>query len=332
MTQLRIFPISTLLLSALFLLLFVQDVDAYDRYYNGPNGNCAYCHGDYYNSLHAFHISGSDPITNKCNLCHTGSGYGNPLIMWSAIGGGTGKGCTGCHGRDYGETISGNYGGFPTAGKPKASGYGLRKLHLNIGYTECLACHADVPQEFIKPEYVNPPYYSRSDVGVGGEPMYACDNEDTANDGNSRGLDNDGDLDYDADDSDCSLTFNSHIIDNSTGGSIEFSLNAGSANASRTYVVLASVTGTDPGTPLPGGNATLPLNWDFFTDLILQLGIYGSPITSNFVGSLDGSGKTRAYLNIPANSGGVGAVIDFAFCLRWPWEFASNPNPIEIVP
>lgn len=328
------FPIYAFLILICSLVFFLPSSNAYDRYYNGPFGNCAYCHGNFYNNLHTLHQGGQDPITTNCALCHTqpiGSAD-NPLIMWSAVDNGNGLGCSGCHGRDYGETITANYGGFPTLGKPKASGYGLRKHHTNAGVIECLACHADVPQSSIHPEWVNPPYYLRSDVHVGGEKCYACDQEDTANDANNRGLDNDGDLDYDADDSDCSLTFDTHIIENTPGGTVQFYLDAGPAFASRTYVVLASVTGIDPGTPLPGGAATLPLNWDFFTDLLLQIALSGSPITTNFLGALDANGESTASLFIPPGPGAVGTEINFAFCLRWPWEFASNPNPIEIVP
>lgn len=326
-------------LSSLFLLtvaalmtMVAPDLNAYDRYYNGSNGNCAACHGNFYSKYHSLHIGGSDAITGTCNLCHTGGSYGNPLIMWSGINGGNGLGCTGCHGRDYGETIIKNYGGYPTAGKPKSSGYGLRKYHKNHGYNQCLSCHVDVIQEFIEPEHVNPPYFSRNDVHVGGESMFACDNEDTGNDGDSVGLDNDGDGRYDANDSDCALTFNTHVIDDDTGGTVDFALDAGASKASRKYYVLGSLSGTAPGTPLPGGTTTMPLNWDLFTDLALALSINGSPVFADFLGTLDGNGEGSAQLNAPPSPGIAGTVIDFVFILDWPWEFASNPNPVKFVP
>ncbi|MCD4726763.1 MAG: VCBS repeat-containing protein, partial [Pirellulales bacterium] len=50
------------------------------------------------------------------------------------------------------------------------------------------------------------------------------------------------------------------------GGSVNFSLNAGGGNKNRIYLLAGSVSGTSPGTLLPGGLATIPLNRDWFTD------------------------------------------------------------------
>ncbi len=180
---------------------------AYESYHDptlNGGGYCATCHpgfvGGRHSRLHALHAEGVDPLTFNCLLCHTGASFENPLVMWSKQGG---LGCMGCHGRDYGETVESDYRGLPTLGKPKASGYGLRKLHLRNGITVCQDCHADVPQQAILPENVNPPYYARSDVALAGEAADACANEDSLNDADSRGLDNDGDLQYERDDADC---------------------------------------------------------------------------------------------------------------------------------
>ncbi|MFH1998768.1 MAG: hypothetical protein ABIK28_03760 [Planctomycetota bacterium] len=118
-----------------------------------------------------------------------------------------------------------------------------------------------------------------------------------------------------------------------TGGTVNFLLNAGSSHAGRNYLMLGGVTGTYPGYPLPGGYVTLPLNWDIFTDLALSLA--NTVIFPGFLGTMDGNGQSAAQLYWPGPSmppGSVGTIIYFAYCLGWPWEFASNPVEIEIVP
>ena len=67
------------------------------------------------------------------------------------------------------------------------------------------------------------------------------------------------------------LEADSASLSAASGGTVNFHLVAGSANALRNYIVLGGVTGTVPGTSLPGGFATLPLNWDAFTDLVMLL-------------------------------------------------------------
>jgi len=100
----------------------------------------------------------------------------------------------------------------------------------------------------------------------------------------------------------------------SLGGTVvNFSLQAGAANAGRTYLLLGSVTGTVPGTALPGGLAVLPLNWDLFTDTVLYL--LNTPIFSGFLGVLDGAGSAAAQLNpgpLPPEYEGV--ILRFAYC------------------
>ncbi len=174
------------------------EVAAYESYHD-PNQNdvgyCTTCHpgfaGGRSDVTHALHTGGTSSlgtITTNCNLCHTGSGRDNPFTMWATGDADNGLGCAGCHGRDYGETIGADYRGFPIAGLPKASAYGLRNRHNGAGITECVACHGTVP---VQAENVAPPYYGRADVlGGAGDPC--ADN-----------LDNDGDGFRDGEDSDC---------------------------------------------------------------------------------------------------------------------------------
>ena len=53
----------------------------------------------------------------------------------------------------------------------------------------------------------------------------------------------------------------------------------------------------------------------------------------DFLGGLDGAGRAQARLEAPAlPSGFVGTRIHFAYCLSSPFDFASMPVEIEIVP
>jgi hypothetical protein len=115
------------------------------------------------------------------------------------------------------------------------------------------------------------------------------------------------------------------------GGTINFSLNAGADHGGRNYVLLATSSGTAPGTPLPGGLATLPLNWDGLTDMVwLNL---NTPVFTDFLGVLDVDGLATAQLNAPGQLplSLVGLVMHFAFASNNPWDFVSNPVSIKFV-
>jgi hypothetical protein len=120
-------------------------------------------------------------------------------------------------------------------------------------------------------------------------------------------------------------------ISATVGGVAAFSLKAGPSNGNRNYIILGSVTGTAPGTPLPGGQVTLPLNWDVFTNLIIDL--LNSPIFSNFMGKLDGTGSANAVFDtLGPIPGAAGITMQFAYALNNPWNFASNSVAIDVVP
>jgi hypothetical protein len=114
------------------------------------------------------------------------------------------------------------------------------------------------------------------------------------------------------------------------GGSINFSLGAGVANANRNYILLGSISGTTPGTPLPGGMVTLPLNWDIFTNLVITFA--NTPAFTNFMGPLDAGGNASASLNVGPFSGATGLSMYFAYTLPFPYDFVSTPVKIDIVP
>jgi len=77
--------------------------------------------------------------------------------------------------------------------------------------------------------------------------------------------------------------------------------------------------------------ATLPLNWDDFTDELLLL--VNTQTCIDFFGMLDSNGANHAKLctNI-LQSQYIGMEINFAYCLDAPFDFVSNPVKIEIVP
>jgi hypothetical protein len=117
----------------------------------------------------------------------------------------------------------------------------------------------------------------------------------------------------------------------SSGGVVNFTLAAGKANANRNYLLLASVSGTVPGTPLPGGITILPLNWDPFTNLVL--GYVNTAFFDNFLDVLDSEGTGSARfdtvgpITVPS-----GLILHFAYALNNPWNFTSNAVAIEITP
>lgn len=121
-----------------------------------------------------------------------------------------------------------------------------------------------------------------------------------------------------------------HYLDQDTGGTRYLYLNAGAGNKNRDYLILGSITGTLPGIPLPGGQVTLPINWDLFTNIVISL--VNTPTFENFMGTLDNYGRATAKLVIGPVPGAAGIIMNYAFALNKKWDFVSNPLPIEIVP
>ncbi len=116
----------------------------------------------------------------------------------------------------------------------------------------------------------------------------------------------------------------------SGGGTIEFTLTAGVGHAHRPYLLVGGMSGTDPGTVLPGGLATIPINQDWFTDLVLAW--VNTAVFTDFQGLLDAQGEATAWLNAPPIPGLVGTVMHFAYATTLPFDFASNPVEIIVVP
>jgi hypothetical protein len=102
----------------------------------------------------------------------------------------------------------------------------------------------------------------------------------------------------------------------------------------RNYLIYGSVSGTAPGTPLPGGKKSLPINWDQFTNIVADLNYPDSVVFVNFYGLLDAGGNATASFKtqrlVPEM---MGLTLSFAYPLEGPpWDFVSNPLNIEVVP
>lgn len=124
----------------------------------------------------------------------------------------------------------------------------------------------------------------------------------------------------------------SYILDANENESVSLSLDAGAGNGGRNYIILGSLSGTSPGIALPGGTTVLPVNWDLFTGIMLSL--INTPFFQNFSGTLNVDGTGTAVFNVPALSllPITGQKFYFAYALDKPWDFASNPVILYILP
>lgn len=119
-------------------------------------------------------------------------------------------------------------------------------------------------------------------------------------------------------------------LSGNTGGQVNFTLNGGAHNANLPYTLLGSLSGTEPGTPLPGGLVTLPLNRDWFFNYVLTH--LNTSMFTDFQGTFDAAGEANAQLNAPPVPTYIGSTGQFAYVVGPPWSEASNAVAIEIVP
>jgi len=129
-----------------------------------------------------------------------------------------------------------------------------------------------------------------------------------------------------------SLLIDVDTISESIGGVVNFTLIAGSSFANRGYLIFSGISGTAPGTLLPGGKLNLPLNLDSFTNLALLL--LNSPYFPGFAMNLNSQGEGSAQFNTlgPLPSGAAGLVFYYAFVLYRPCDFASNSVKVTVTP
>lgn len=211
-TTLRWIPV---LVAVACVLLVTGTALAYEQYTTGRNdNNCAACHGGFRSTpytelgtgtswgddLHDVHRNSM--LSGDCATCHTGNKY--PVYLGSSDGGYLfpALACAGCHGR----------AGDGTGAGTEGYGAGLRQHHWRTGTTLCGTCHTDADPAAFTPvrEDEPPPYYASEGAAFHPSmPQDACSDPDNAltpeedHVGSARGLDNDGDLDYDTADSDC---------------------------------------------------------------------------------------------------------------------------------
>lgn len=124
------------------------------------------------------------------------------------------------------------------------------------------------------------------------------------------------------------LALSDNRLHENTSGTINFTLDAGVAQANSHYFLLCGVTGTQPGTNLPHG-LVLPCNWDFVSDLVMPFN--NVALFFDFIGVLDNSGKATARFEWPGLAGSSGAMIYFAYCTYKPFDFVSNGASLEVV-
>jgi hypothetical protein len=116
------------------------------------------------------------------------------------------------------------------------------------------------------------------------------------------------------------------------GESVQFTLNAGVAEAGKFYWVLGSFSGTSPGITFPGG-ATVPVNFDAYTKITIFKPFAG--IFTTFLGVLDGNGEAAASFNVPPGLDPdlIGLTLYHAFAASPTFgdaDYASNAVPFTL--
>ncbi|MHC4945198.1 MAG: right-handed parallel beta-helix repeat-containing protein, partial [Planctomycetota bacterium] len=129
------------------------------------------------------------------------------------------------------------------------------------------------------------------------------------------------------------LEADTFIFPSSPGNEVNFDLNAGPANAHKDYLLCAGISGNVPGTIVAPGTH-LPVNWDEYTSLILQLALVSHPSFLNFYGTLNWNGYRPAQLSLAGYVPPVllGEEMSFAYATLSAPIFVSNPVDVEFVP
>jgi hypothetical protein len=115
------------------------------------------------------------------------------------------------------------------------------------------------------------------------------------------------------------------------GSSLDFHLDAGVAQADKLYLMIGTMSGTEPGFTLRNG-LHVPLNWDPFC--LLTLNKAGTGPFQDFLGILDSSGQTTATLDTqgPLDASLIGIVASFAYVAFPLGDYVSNPIDVTFVP
>lgn len=195
---------TSLAVAAFLLAMGPTQADAYDTWSVAKDlTNCRACHGDFRgpnyvsaNDSVAWNTDlhgGHQTLVNRdCDFCHGATRF--PVILTTST---RGLGCAECHAR-----FEPNAGGKNVAS-------GLRQHHDRSGVTVCRSCHTDSDPSVFRTagESELPPFYRTADAAYPLKPRNACNTDGTeSSPAPPRGLDNDGDLAYDAADGDCNVT------------------------------------------------------------------------------------------------------------------------------
>ncbi len=126
------------------------------------------------------------------------------------------------------------------------------------------------------------------------------------------------------------LKISATSISASAGGTIDLDLVGPDETPPADYLLLCSMSGTDPG--LPVGEIVLPLNWD---DLVLHSYCYRNGV--NFINTdatLDDEGKAKAQFHVEADdlTPIVGLDLAFAYLTNGPVSFVSNFKLLTVAP
>ena len=176
------------ILAALCVVFWSATATSYPVYRDTTNApSCYSCHNGFFERgpLHDGFHQGTSDMTNACRVCHTNTG---DIPKTNSSGLDASHSCNGCH-----------------------SGPGLRLHHAAAGAPAdsdglvCSDCHDSDPAPPYS-EATLPAYYSRIDVNVKKTCTVASADGGEDWDGDGKGLDNDGDLAYEASDQDCTST------------------------------------------------------------------------------------------------------------------------------
>ncbi|MBK7642565.1 MAG: hypothetical protein IPJ19_05870 [Planctomycetes bacterium] len=117
------------------------------------------------------------------------------------------------------------------------------------------------------------------------------------------------------------------VVSVGVGQEQTLAIDAGPANAGRTYVCLGSLSGTTPGLMLPGG-AILPVHPDGYTSFTVNHP--NTAILQNSMGVLDANGRGRVVFH--PDSRFVGKTVNHAFYLpSTGLEFVSESEAVQVV-
>ena len=173
-----VFPLPKL--TAATALLLVATLWAPLASANSDFGACAACHTDIANNG-PDHGTHAGLANNDCAACHGSGGFSNPPL----------SNCVQCHGRDQdagGDSISAGLG------------RGLRQHHEVTNAATCGGCHADATGAPGVGEHILPSFYTSALNNAG---LDSCNGSEERFPSNSVSLDNDGDGQTDAADTDC---------------------------------------------------------------------------------------------------------------------------------